>query len=34
LDGHEPSHSALRRMGMRGEFNFRGANAVKIRSCQ
>jgi len=34
LDGHEPSHSALRRMGMRGEFNFRGANPVKIRSCQ
>ena len=24
LDGHEPSHSALRVMGMNGEFNFRG----------
>ena len=24
LDGHQPSHSALRRMGMNGEFNFRG----------
>ena len=24
---------ALRRMGMRNEFNFRWANAVKIRSC-
>ena len=24
LDGHRPSHSALRRMGMNGEFNFRG----------
>ena len=23
LDGHQPSHSALRRMGMNGEFNFR-----------
>ena len=23
LDGHRPSHSALRRMGMNGEFNFR-----------
>ena len=34
LDGFEPSHSALRRMGMRNEFNFRRANAVKIRSCQ
>jgi transposase-like protein len=34
LDGFEPSHSALRRMGMRNEFNFRGANPVKIRSCQ
>jgi transposase-like protein len=34
LDGHEPSHSALRRMGMNGEFNFRGENPVKIRSCQ
>ena len=34
LDGHEPSHSALRVMGMNGEFNFRGPNPVKIRSCQ
>ena len=25
LDGHQPSHSALRRMGMNGEFNFPGA---------
>jgi transposase-like protein len=34
LDGHRPSHSSLRRMGMNGEFNFRGPSAVKIRSCQ
>ena len=34
LDGFEPSHAALRRMGMRNEFNFRGPNPVKIRSCQ
>ena len=33
LDGFEPSHSALRRMGMRNEFNFRGPDPVKIRSC-
>jgi transposase-like protein len=32
LDGFEPSHCALRRMGMRGEFNFFGHNQVKIRS--
>jgi transposase-like protein len=32
LDGFEPSHSALRRMGIKGEFNFFGPNAVKIRS--
>ncbi len=31
LDGLEPSHSALRRMGMRNEFNFRWENPVKIR---
>ena len=31
LDGHQPSHSALRRMGMNGEFNFRGWNPVRIR---
>jgi transposase-like protein len=34
LDGFEPSHAALRRMGMRNEFNFRWDNPVKIRSCQ
>jgi transposase-like protein len=34
LDGFEPSRSALRRMGMRNEFNFRGLHPVKIRSCQ
>lgn len=34
LDGFEPSHAALRLMGMRNEFNFRGANPVKIRSCK
>ena len=34
LDGFEPSHAALRRMGMRNEFNYRWDNAVKIRSCQ
>ena len=33
LDGFEPSHSALRRMGMRNEFNFRWENPVKIRAC-
>ena len=32
LDGFEPSHCALRRMGMRGEFNFCGSTPVKIRS--
>jgi transposase-like protein len=32
LDAFEPSHAALRRMGMRNEFNFRGPNPVKIRS--
>src|SRR3954452_20824486 len=26
LDGFEPSHSALRRMGMRNEFNYRWEN--------
>ena len=31
LDGHRPSHSALRRMGIN---NFRGRNPVKIRCCQ
>jgi transposase-like protein len=34
LDGFKPSHSALRRMGMNNEFNFRWENPVKIRSCQ
>ena len=34
LDGQRPSHSALRRMGMNGEFNFRGRAPVKIRCCQ
>lgn len=34
LDGFEPSHAALRRMGMRNEFNYRWENPVKIRSCQ
>jgi transposase-like protein len=34
LDGHRPSHSALRRMGMNGEFNFRGPKPVKLRCCQ
>jgi putative transposase len=34
LDGFEPSHTALRRMGMRNEFNYRGPNPVKIRSSQ
>lgn len=34
LDGFEPTHSALRRMGMRNEFNFRWENPVRIRSCQ
>jgi transposase-like protein len=34
LDGFEPSHCALRRMGIRNEFNYRWENPVKIRSCQ
>ena len=34
LDGHPPGHSALRRMGINGEFNFRGRNPVKMRCCQ
>jgi putative transposase len=34
LDGFEPTHSALRRMGMRNEFNFRWENPVRIRCCQ
>jgi putative transposase len=34
LDGFEPSHCALRRMGMRNEFNLRWENPVKIRCCK
>lgn len=34
LDGFEPSHTALRRMGMRNEFNFQWDNPVKIRCCK
>src|SRR4051794_18705871 len=30
LDRFEPSHAALRRMGMRNEFNFRWANPVTV----
>jgi transposase-like protein len=33
LDGFEPSHAALRRMGMNNEFNYRWENPVKIRCC-
>jgi transposase-like protein len=33
LDRFEPTHAALRRMGMRNEFNYRWRNPVKIRSC-
>ena len=33
LEGFEPSHTALRKMGMRNEFNYRWANALRIRSC-
>jgi len=34
LDGFEPSHAALRWMGVRNEFNWCGPNPVKIRSCK
>lgn len=34
LDGFEPSHAALRRMGMSGEFNYRFENPMRIRSSQ
>src|SRR5215218_400560 len=34
LNGFEPSHTALRMMGMRNEFNFRWENPVRIRSCK
>jgi transposase-like protein len=33
LEGFEPSHAALRRMGMNNEFNFRWDNPVQIRTC-
>ena len=33
LDGFEPAHAALRRMGMRNEFNYRWENRVRIRCC-
>ena len=33
LDGFEPTHAALRRMGMNNEFNFRWENAVQMRTC-
>jgi hypothetical protein len=34
LDGFQPSHSALRRMGMHNEFNYRWENPLQIRCCQ
>src|ERR1700746_2431134 len=34
LDGFQPSHAALRWMGMRNEFNYRWDHPVKIRCCQ
>jgi hypothetical protein len=34
IDGFRPTLSALRRMGMRNEFNFLRENPVKIRLCQ
>jgi putative transposase len=33
LDGFEPSHAALRRMGMNNEFNYRWDDPVQIRNC-
>jgi transposase-like protein len=33
LDGFEPTHAALRRMGMNNEFNYPWENAVQIRTC-
>src|SRR5260370_37035204 len=33
LDGFEPTHAALRRMGMNNEFNYRWDGAVQIRTC-
>ena len=32
LDAFKPSHCALRRMGIRGDFNFFGPNPMRIRS--
>jgi transposase-like protein len=34
LDDFEPSQPALRRMGMRSEFNYRWSNPVKIGCCK
>ena len=33
LDGFEPTHAALRRMGMNNEFDYRWERAVRIRTC-
>jgi transposase-like protein len=33
LDGFEPSHAALRRMGLNNEFNYRWDGDVQIRNC-
>jgi hypothetical protein len=33
LDGFEPTHAALRRMGMNNEFNYRSRRSVQIRNC-
>ena len=33
LDGFEPTHAALRRMGMNNEFNYRWDHPVQIRNC-
>jgi hypothetical protein len=33
IDGFEPTHAALRRMGMNNEFNYRWDDPVKIRNC-
>jgi len=33
LDGFEPTHAALRRMGLNNEFNYRWEGAVQIRTC-
>jgi transposase-like protein len=34
VDRFEARHSALRRMGMRSEFNFRWENPARMRCCQ